>query len=340
MGPMTVRFPRPLQPGDRIGVTAPSSGVDAALRPRLEVAVQALRDRGYDVVLGECLGTPSFVSGSKEARAAELVAMLTDPTIAAVVPPWGGEMAIDLLDVLDWDALSAAEPTWLVGFSDLCTIMLPLTTRLGWATLHGSNLMDTPYAAPEGFVHWTDVASATGSLTQTSPGRYRTAGSANYVANPGIDTIELDAVGRWSLLGGGYATFSGRLVGGCIEVLSPLKGTPFADIPSFGREHAGDGLVVYLEAAESNAFDVGRALHGFRLAGWFEHANGVLIGRTSAPDSDGMTQREAVADALGGLDVPVVLDVECGHVAPYLPLVNGAIADIDTGPGEITQRLV
>ena len=112
-GRMTVRFPRSLQPGDRVGVTAPSSGVEAKFRPRFEVAVESLRDRGYDVVLGECLGTPSVVSAPKEARAAELVAMLTDPAIAAVVPPWGGEMAIDLLDVLDWDALAAAEPTWL-----------------------------------------------------------------------------------------------------------------------------------------------------------------------------------------------------------------------------------
>ena len=28
--------------------------------------------------------------------------------------------------------------------------MLPLTLRLGWATLHGSNLMDTPYTPPDG----------------------------------------------------------------------------------------------------------------------------------------------------------------------------------------------
>ena len=43
--------------------------------------------------------------------------MFLDPAIRAIVPPWGGETAIDLLDILDWDALAAAEPTWLVGFS-------------------------------------------------------------------------------------------------------------------------------------------------------------------------------------------------------------------------------
>jgi len=34
---MAIRYPAPLRAGDRIGVTAPSSGVPPALRPRLEV---------------------------------------------------------------------------------------------------------------------------------------------------------------------------------------------------------------------------------------------------------------------------------------------------------------
>lgn len=38
-----------------------------------------------------------------------------------------------------------------------------------------------------------------------------------------------------------------------------------------------------------------------------------------------LTQHEAVLDALGNLGVPIVADVECGHVPPYLPLVNGAM---------------
>jgi muramoyltetrapeptide carboxypeptidase LdcA involved in peptidoglycan recycling len=66
-----------------------------------------------------------------------------------VIPHWGGETAIDLVDKLDWDALAAADPTWLVGFSDISTILLAITARPGWATLHGDNLVDTPYQAPE-----------------------------------------------------------------------------------------------------------------------------------------------------------------------------------------------
>lgn len=335
-----IRYPRPLAPGDRIGVTSPSSGVGPELRPRLEAGIAALRERGYDVVVGECMAGDSVVPAPKEQRAAELTAMLCDPGIAAVIPPWGGELAIDLLDQLDWDALAAAEPTWLVGWSDMCTVLLPLTLRR-WATLHGWNLMDTAYRPPEGLLHWTDVAASTEPFTQRSPGRWRD-GWDDYRSDPQASTMTLDREGTWSVLGGtdaGVVDFSGRLVGGCLEVVSPMAGTPYADVPAFGRDHRDEGLIVYLEACEHNAYDVCRALHGLRLAGWFEHARGVLIGRTPAPDAEHMTQHQAVADALGMLDVPVLLDVEIGHRQPFLPLVNGALARVvvDGDRREITQ---
>lgn len=334
------RLPRPLAPGDRIAVTSPSSGVGDRLRPRIEASIASLRERGFDVVVGECMGDDKVVSAPKDERAAELVGFLTDPAVAAVVPPWGGETAIDLLDQVDWDALRDVEPTWVVGWSDMCSVLLPLTLRSGWATLHGWNLADTVYAAPDGLLHWLDLAAATGGVTQTSPGRTRD-GWDDYEADPGVAEMTLDHPASWSVLGGGDAEMSGVLIGGCLEVVSPMAGTPYADVPAFGRAHAADGLIVYLEACEHPAYDIARVLHGLRLAGWFEHAGGVVIGRTPAPDSEKMTQREAVVDALGMLDVPVVLDADIGHTQPFLPLVNGASARVTVrdGVGEVTQHL-
>lgn len=300
-----------------------------------------LRDRGYDVVVGDCLDGATHVSAPKAERAAELMAMLTDSAIAAVVPPWGGETAIDLLDQLDWDRLADAEPTWLVGFSDMTTVMLPITLRLGWATLHGANLMDTPYTPVDGLAHWTALASMTGPLTQQASGVFGNNAYGNWAEDPTAEDYLLDDVGTWSTLGGRDLDVTGRLIGGCIEAISLLAATPYGDIAAYGREHADDGLVLYLEASEWPAGDICRALHSMRLAGWFEHARAVLIGRTSAPAIAGLTQHEAVVDALGDLGIPVVLDVECGHVPPYLPLVNGALAHVvaDGDRREITQSL-
>ena len=91
-----LRFPAPLRPGDRIAVTAPSAGVTGASAARIEFCLDWLRGRGYDVVVGECLYGDGLTSAPAEQRAAELTRMLADPDIHCVVPPWGGETAIDI----------------------------------------------------------------------------------------------------------------------------------------------------------------------------------------------------------------------------------------------------
>lgn len=342
-GPMDARLPAPLRPGDTIAVTAPSSGVSQALWPRLDAAIAYLRRRGFEVLEGVCLRDDAdhHVSASREARADELMALLVDPDIAAVVPPWGGETGIDVLRYLDFELLAECEPCWYVGFSDITTTMLPLTLSSGWATIHGQNLMDTPYAPAPGLLHWLDVAmSEGGELTQTAATHKRAEGWDDYVADPQVDELTLTEATRWSLLEGEVASFAGPLVGGCIEVLSPLVGTPFADVPAWAAEQSQPPIVL-LEAAEGNAFEIARDLHGLRLAGWFDRCAGVLVGRTPAPDASTLTQHEAVRDALGDLDVPVVLDVDFGHQQPMMPLVLGAPARVDLGPDDqrITQDL-
>lgn len=334
-----LRFPTPLRPGDRIAVTSPSAGVEGAGADRIEFCVGWLRDAGFDVVVGEAMDGAGVTSAPAADRAAELTAMLCDPTIRCVIPPWGGETAIDLVDLLDWDALAAAEPTWLVGYSDLSTILLPLTTRLGWATLHGDNLADTPYKVPTGLLSWIDVASGTGPHRQRDSGLV--AGWWRFEENHRATEWKAVGDGRWTLHGADSVHVSGRLVGGCVETLCNLAGTPYGDVAAFGRQHSEDGLIVYLEAAGDEAATICRNLHGLRLAGWFEHARAILIGRTNAPDHPKLTQREAVLDALGRLDLPIVFDLEIGHVPPHLPLVNGALATltVDGDTREIVQRL-
>ena len=129
---MPIRYPLALLPGDRVGVTALSSGVPVDLRPRLEFWVEHLRRRGYQVVVGSCLDGDGIVSAPARERAAELGAMLTDPGIRAVIPPWGGELAVELLPHLELRAI-ASTSSWLVGFSDISTLLLAITSATGMA---------------------------------------------------------------------------------------------------------------------------------------------------------------------------------------------------------------
>ncbi|MBA3280300.1 MAG: LD-carboxypeptidase [Geodermatophilaceae bacterium] len=342
---MTIRYPAPLRPGDRIGITAPSSGVPDDLRTRLEVCIDHLRQRGYQVVVGDCMDGETAVSAPAHSRAAELTAMLTDPDIKAVVPPWGGELAVELLPHLDLAAIAASDPTWLVGYSDLSTILLPMTTVTGIATVHAQNLMDTPYRIAEPLRSWLDVVTLPpgASFSQAAAAHHRSSGHDSWQDNPTVEEYTLDASGTWSLLqpAGGDIQVQGRLIGGCTETISVLAGTTYGDLRAFAADHAPEGLIVYVEAAENGAFTIARDLWRMRLAGWFDHADAVLVGRTNAPDVPGFSQHDAVRSALAELDVPVVVNVDFGHVPPQLALINGALTDLTVTDATktITQHL-
>ncbi len=340
---MAIEFPAPLRPGDRVGVTSPSMGVRQSERGRFEQAVETVRGNGYDVVIGACMDGASHVSASATARAAELMTMLTDESIRAVVPPRGGETAIDLLPLLDWDAIAAAEPTWFVGFSDISTLIMPLTLRTGIATLHTNNLMNAPYGAPGRVLTWLDIVAmpAGSSFTQSWPGMGSTMARQDSHTIPQVTSDGAHDT-AWVRLDGDRAVdVRGRLIGGCIETVRHLVGTPYCDVARFGQDRAPEGLIIYVEAAGDDAYAICRSLHGMRLAGFFADAKAVLVGRTVAPDCKTLTQKEAVLDALVRLGVPIIADVGCGHVPPYLPMVNGALGhlQVNAGLASLTQSL-
>ena len=284
---MNLRFPAPLRPGDTVGVTSPSSGASGPLQARLDVALATVRDRGYQVVVGDCMDGSGHISAPAAERADELQGMLLDRSIRAVVPPWGGETAIDLIGLLDWEQIGRAEPTWVVGFSDIATLITPLTLVAGWATIHGNNLMDTPYRTPEGLVSWQDIVTLGQGATvvQTPPGRHRR-GFVDYVEHPGVDEYLLDVPGSWTRLDslGGEVDVTGRLVGGCIETLANLAGTRYLDTSPLAE--LGDGLLVYVEAAGDDAPTICRNLHGMRLNGVFDHARAILVGESLMRQAD------------------------------------------------------
>lgn len=343
---MAIRYPAPLRPGDTIGVTAPSSGVEPSLLPRLEFCLDTLRGRGFEVQVGNCLLGTGVVSAPAEQRAAELMTMLLDPAVRAVVPPWGGDLAVEILPHLDFHALAQADPTWLVGFSDISTLLLPLTILTGVATLHGQNLMDTPYGVPAPLLSWLDVAAQQpgATVTQGPSKQHRAHGFNSWIDHPTVAQWTFDTPGTWRLLDPDQSTMRarGRLIGGCIETVSILAGTRYGDLTAFVAAHAPEGLLLYLEASEDHAIDVARHLWRLRLAGWFDQANAVLIGRSSAPHSPRFTQEDAVRSALAGLELPVVLDVDCGHLPPHLVMVNGALTEVQVSSQAATlvQQLI
>jgi len=341
-------YPAPLRPGSRIAVTAPSSGVRPPLHPRLDLNLAHLRAQGFDVEEGHCLRDEHLsASASADVRATELMHFLLRDDIDAVFPPWGGELAIELLERLDWTALQHARPKWLIGYSDTSTLMLPLTLRLGWASAHGPCLMDLAPGQADALTHGALAVLSTpaaGRVTQRQSDRWQSKW-ADFTVVPDT-TYSLTEITQWRCLNRSAETgvhFRGRLIGGCIDTLMHLAGSDFGNVPRFVQRCGAESAILYLENAEMSPTELVRALHRFRWAGWFDGLAGLLIGRSAAPDTKGADElryAHALQRELGGMLCPVLVDVDTGHLPPQLMLVNGALADVDWSEadgGRLTQ---
>ncbi|MDB9526327.1 LD-carboxypeptidase [Oscillatoria sp. CS-180] len=106
-----IHFPKPLKPRDLIAVTAPSSGVPGPLQARLDLVLEHLRSQGYRILEGQCLRHEhKDASAPKSDRAHEFIEFLNNPDIAAIIPPWGGELATELLDLIPFATLRQTPP--------------------------------------------------------------------------------------------------------------------------------------------------------------------------------------------------------------------------------------
>lgn len=330
-----IYFPKPLIAGNSIAITAPSSGVSGVALDRLDLVLNNLRSLGYQVIEGSCLRNEyKDASSSTLARAEEFNAFLNDSAISAIFPPWGGELATELLDLIDFELLRAVEPKWFLGYSDLSTLHLPLTLISGWATAHGPNLMDL---APTQSDPLTTSTLSILESTWDEPVIQHSSTCFQTVYTPYESQIDapfnLSSTTRWWRLDGVEEAidFQGRLIGGCLDTIGWLAGTPFGDMPSFISRFSADGTVLYLENAAMEPPRLVRCLQSLRRKGWFQGLSGILMGRNAAPepnDANRLKYLEAIRSILSDLTCPVLMDIDIGHLPPQLTLINGAYAQI------------
>ena len=69
-----------------------------------------------------------------------------------------------------------------------------------------------------------------------------------------------------------------------------------------------------------NVMGIRRALWNMEHAGWFKHVKGFIIGRPLCFGSDmmGMNQYNAVTGILSKYKVPIIMDVDLGHLSPMM----------------------
>ncbi len=339
---MMMRYPKGLQTGETIGVTAPSSGVDSELHDLIHHSKKQFENRGYNIEIGKTVWTQhKAASTTKEKRAAELNAMLQNHDIHTIIPPWGGEILQEILPLIEW---GKAQAKWILGYSDTSTLLFAFTLKTGIATAHGTNLIElrSDEWDPTTSKFLEVLSSEEGAtIKQVSSSHYQS--KWNHDKKPDPYIYKLDTKTNWETVSNSPVEMNGRLLGGCLDTIHHLIGTPYGDVKEFQKTYINNEPILwYFENCEMSATDFHRTLMQMQQSGWFDNASGVLFGRTAAgQEVGGFTTLDALERLAETTNLPIIYNADIGHVPPQMTFINGAYAEIkaDNGKGEMTMNL-
>ena len=336
-------YPKNLEKGYKVGVTATSAGLDAEVdRIRLESGIKHFAELGYPVTATDNV-RKSFKGRSADAptRALELQQLFEDSQIRAIIAASGGDYLVEMLSYVNFDLLQK-NPTWIQGFSDTTGILFTITTNLDMATLYANNF--SSFGMKQWHSSLTDnVKLLEGqNLVQTSFDKYqdgykeRITGYEEFVPETEVLWINLYPSGSDPSK---EFCIRGRALGGCLDVILNLVGTRFDKTKEFINRYQQDKILWFFESFDLGSEALTRGLWQLKEAGWFEHTAGFVFGRPAMFHTDtDTTYEEAVQSVLGELNLPIILEADIGHKPPQFTMIHGAIAEIRSFDGKGSIR--
>ena len=363
-----MRYPKFLKEKGTVGFVAPSFGcAGEPYRSAFENAVKKWKEMGFGVDLGpncfEASGTG--ISNTPEKCAEELNQYYLSSENDVLISCGGGELMCEILEHVEFDAIKKGGPKWFMGYSDNTNMTFLLTTLCDTASIYG------PCGCVFGMEPWhVSITDAVELLTgeKSVMNNYEkwekeklkdeehpllpyncTEEFALKVYMPrkesqrdsGIGAGEISLPQASGKEETGSGDMEGRLIGGCMDCLVNLTGTRFDKVKAFTDRYKEDGFIWFLEACDLNVFGIRRAMWQMDKAGWFQHVKGFLFGRPLCHGQElmGLDQYEAVLSVARKYHVPVMMDIDLGHLPPMMPLVTGSMAKVTAKEGKLEIRM-
>ena len=332
-----MRYPDFLPAEGTIGFAAPAFGCTTEpYRSAFMNAEKNFRRMGYNLKEGpNCrLAEGIGISNAPEACAEEFMDFYTRKDVDILLSCGGGEQMCEILPFLDFGILRKAAPRWFMGMSDNTNLTFLLATLCDTASIYGPN------APAFGMEPWHESLHHAWEILTGK--RFCVSGYDLYEKEPLKDEdhpllpYHVTEPTRRTGYPSPESSFSGRLLGGCLDCLANLAGTRFDRVKEFEEKYKKDGIIWFLEACDLSVFGIRRAFWELRETGWFETAKGFLIGRPyNGAALFGLDHLKAVTDILEPLQVPVLLDLDIGHVPPMMPLITGSLAEVSFADNRI-----
>lgn len=321
-------YPEFIKENDTIGITAPSAGItDEQGLYRLDKAINKFKELGFKVKETPNVRTDkNGKSSSSKTQAKQLEKLYLDNNVKTIICAGGGEFLLEMLSEVDF-SLIKENPKWLQGYSDPTGLLFTITTNLDIATIYGDNVKNFGMNPLDKSLE-NNLEILKGNLIeQKSFKKYE---KERVETTIGDEPYNLDTKVKWiSLNDEKTLEFSGRIIGGCLDLISELFGTRFDKTKEFIEKYKQDGIIWYFDNCEFSSEEIIRTMWRFKDNGWFKHTKGIIFGRNIAERSYyEISFKEAIKHSLKELNIPIILEADFGHVPPRMTIINGAIATI------------
>lgn len=341
-----MKYPEFLKPEGTIGFVAPSFGASIEpYRTAFDHAQAVLKEKGHTLQLGpNCYEDSGIgISNTPEKCGQELTDYYCSEGNDVLISCGGGELMSHTIDHVDFERIKTAKPKWYMGYSDNTNFTFLLTTLCDTASIYGPNAPafgQEPWHPSiqdaydvlcgkkqriQNYDKWEkeglkDAEHPLLPYHVTEPFRVK-------LHNPSEKRSE---GGKFGFLDQNGITMHGRLLGGCLDILSTFVGTEYDNVHNFVDKYKEDGIIWFLEACDLNMMSIRRALWQLDHAGWFRYTKGFIFGRPyfNGENLMGMDQYNAVTGILEKYQVPIVMDADIGHIPPMMPIICGSYATV------------
>ncbi len=340
-----MKYPEFLGKNGSIGFVAPSFG--CAVNPydyRFNNAISKFHELGHKTVEGpNSRANSGFgISNKPEKCAEEINDFFCNDKCDVIISCGGGELMCEDVPYIDFNAIAKSKPKWYMGYSDNTNLTFMLPTVCDIAAIYGPNVSDF------GMRDWHPAIQDAYDMLCGKKFEFK-----NYEGYEGKCEEEIDDPLMPYSISNEYkqrilkgkndcsaVEFSGRLIGGCLDCLEELAGTKYDKMDSFLEKYKKDGFIFFLESCDLNIWGIRRALWHLEACDWFKYVKGFIIGRPLHIDEeiDGYTPQDSVIGILAKYDVPIVLDVDLGHISPSIPFISGGYGNVNARDNSFTIK--
>ena len=320
-----VRFPA------TVGVFSPSSPISASVPVRYARGKAYLESKGLRVIDGSLYGKRDFYrSGSIQARADELNALIADDRVSILMASIGGNNTNSILPYVDYEGLKR-RPKIVVGYSDATALLLAIYARTGLPTFYGPALAasfgEFPPYVDQTFGYFQSMVFGDVPLPYSFP----------MPAEWTDERIPWDTQNRaktpqkngWLCVRPGKR--EGRLIGGNLNTMEGFFGTPY-------MPEIRPGDILLIEDSLKDACVIERSFSLLKLAGVLDRVGGIVLGKHELFDDDGTGRKphEILLEVLGDRDIPILAEFDCCHTHPMLTLPIGCRVELNASEKRLT----